>query len=48
MGPRLRSDEDLLSARDGAAFELFYRRYAERTLGYFSCGAHTTPSWRRT
>jgi RNA polymerase sigma-70 factor (ECF subfamily) len=35
MGPELRSDEDLLSARDGASFELFYRRHAERMLGYF-------------
>jgi RNA polymerase sigma factor (sigma-70 family) len=35
MGPEPRSDEDLLSARDGASFELFYRRYAERMLGYF-------------
>ena len=34
MGPEVRSDEDLLSARDGATFELFYRRHAERTLGY--------------
>jgi RNA polymerase sigma factor (sigma-70 family) len=36
MGPELRSDEDLLSARDGASFELFYRRHAERMLGYFA------------
>jgi RNA polymerase sigma-70 factor, ECF subfamily len=35
MGPELRSDEDLLSARDGASFEVFYRHYAERMLGYF-------------
>ena len=35
MGPEVRSDEDLLSARDGATFELFYRRYADRMLGYF-------------
>lgn len=35
MGPELRSDEDLLSAPDGASFELFYRRHAERMLGYF-------------
>ena len=33
MGPELRSDEDLLSARDGASFEVFYRRHAERMLG---------------
>jgi RNA polymerase sigma-70 factor, ECF subfamily len=36
MGPELRSDEDLLSARDGASFEVFYRRHAERMLGYFA------------
>jgi RNA polymerase sigma factor (sigma-70 family) len=36
MGPELRCDEDLLSARDGASFELFYRRHAERMLGYFA------------
>jgi len=35
MGPELRSDEDLLSDRDGASFEVFYRRHAERMLGYF-------------
>jgi RNA polymerase sigma factor (sigma-70 family) len=35
MGPERRSDEELLSARDGASFELFYRRHAERMLGYF-------------
>src|SRR5262245_43177557 len=35
MGPEGRSDEDLLSATDGASFELFYRRYAERMLGHF-------------
>jgi RNA polymerase sigma factor (sigma-70 family) len=35
MGPELRSDEDLLSCTDGASFELFYRRHAERMLGYF-------------
>ncbi len=35
MGPEQLSDEDLLSARDGASFELFYRRHAERMLGYF-------------
>ena len=40
MGPEVRSDEDLLSARDGATFELFYRRYAERTLGYFVRRTH--------
>jgi RNA polymerase sigma factor (sigma-70 family) len=40
MGPELRSDEDLLSARDGAAFELFYRRYAERMLCYFVRRTH--------
>jgi DNA-directed RNA polymerase specialized sigma24 family protein len=34
MGPELRSDEDLLAARDGASFELFYRRHAERMLGH--------------
>jgi RNA polymerase sigma factor (sigma-70 family) len=36
MDPQLRSDEDLLAASDGASFELFYRRYAERMLGYFA------------
>jgi RNA polymerase sigma-70 factor (ECF subfamily) len=35
MGPEPRSDEDLLSAHDGASFEVFYRRHAERMLGYF-------------
>jgi RNA polymerase sigma factor (sigma-70 family) len=35
MDPELRSDEDLLAATDGASFELFYRRYAERMLSYF-------------
>lgn len=35
MGPEPRSDEDLLSATDGASFEVFYRRHAERMLGYF-------------
>jgi len=35
MDPEPRSDEDLLSAPDGASFELFYRRHAERMLGYF-------------
>jgi RNA polymerase sigma factor (sigma-70 family) len=36
MGPELRSDEDLLADRDGASFELFYLRYAERMLAYFA------------
>jgi RNA polymerase sigma factor (sigma-70 family) len=36
MGPELRSDEDLLASRDGEAFELFYRRHAERMLAYFA------------
>lgn len=36
MGPDARSDEALLAARDGASFELFYRRHAERMLGYFA------------
>ena len=36
MGPELRSDEDLLAARDGESFELFYRRHAERMLAYFA------------
>src|SRR6476659_7917875 len=40
MGPEVRSDEDLLSARDGATFELFYRRYADRMLGYFVRRTH--------
>jgi RNA polymerase sigma factor (sigma-70 family) len=40
MGPELRSDEDLLCAYDGAAFELFYRRYADRMLGYFVRRTH--------
>jgi RNA polymerase sigma factor (sigma-70 family) len=40
MGPEQRSDEDLLSARDGASFELFYRRHAERMLGYFVRRTH--------
>ena len=40
MGPEVRSDEDLLSARDGATFELFYRRHAERMLGYFVRRTH--------
>src|SRR4051812_11059408 len=40
MGPEVRSDEDLLSARDGATFEQFYRRYADRMLGYFVRRTH--------
>jgi RNA polymerase sigma factor (sigma-70 family) len=40
MGPEHRSDEDLLSARDGASFEFFYRRHAERMLGYFMRRTH--------
>ena len=40
MGPEVRSDEDLLSAGDGATFELFYRRYADRMLGYFVRRTH--------
>ena len=36
MDPALRSDEDLLAASDGASFEAFYRRHAERMLGYFA------------
>ena len=40
MGPEVRSDEDLLCARDGATFEQFYRRYADRMLGYFVRRTH--------
>jgi RNA polymerase sigma factor (sigma-70 family) len=40
MGPELRSDEDLLSERDGASFEMFYRRHAERMLCYFVRRTH--------
>jgi RNA polymerase sigma factor (sigma-70 family) len=40
MGPEQRSDEDLLAAGDGASFELFYRRHAERMLGYFVRRTH--------
>jgi RNA polymerase sigma factor (sigma-70 family) len=36
MDPALRSDEDLLADSDGASFEAFYRRHAERMLGYFA------------
>jgi RNA polymerase sigma-70 factor (ECF subfamily) len=40
MGPEQHSDEELLSARDGASFELFYRRHADRMLGYFARRTH--------
>ena len=32
MDPALRSDDDLLAASDGASFEAFYLRHAERVL----------------
>ena len=36
MQPSSRTDEDLLSDRDAASFELFYRRHVETLLGYFA------------
>jgi RNA polymerase sigma factor (sigma-70 family) len=40
VGPDVRSDEVLLAAGDGASFELFYLRHAERMLGYFARRTH--------
>jgi RNA polymerase sigma factor (sigma-70 family) len=36
MGTTALSDEALLTARDAAAFELFYRRHVQTLLGFFA------------